>query len=789
MRRRSMLMMLWLLVLLCCAGCGDDDDDDTADDDTADDDTADDDTADDDAADDDTADDDTADDDTVPEDPLAFVDPLIGTGGFIYGYASAYPGPKAPFGMVSAGPDTTMHGITISNQHFSGYYYPDTYIRGFSHTRMHGTGAADLCNVMIMPLNGMPGRPIKESRYWSSFSHANETSLPGYYSVLLDDSGVFAELTTTELAALHRYSYPDEGKPYVVVNPSHSVEAGWVTNATVHIVPATNSVHGMVEQHGPMTGRFGGVVVYYAMQFSQPFTGYGTWKDGTPTANREDEEGADIGAYLAFAENLGDPLLVKVGLSYQSEEQAAANLAAQIPAWDFEGTVLAVRDQWSEKLGQIEVRGGTDRQKRIFYSALYHVYMMPTDYTEENNKYIGFDLALHDAGTRRYYSDFSLWDTFRTEHPLLNLLQPTISADMMQSLTLMYLQGGGVPRWPLITGDTGSMIGTSADIVFGEAYLKGIRDWDYDAAYEGCYAHATGPVAKGSRGGIEEYLTLGWVPEDLHSRGTCDTLEYAYDDAALSKWAAAMGLDEDAAMFAAHSQNYRNHFDADTGYMRPRNSDGSWFEPLKPYNVFSEQYVEGNSWHWTFYVPHDAEGLIDLFGGDEDFVEVLDYAFQQAVHGPDNAWLPDVFYWFGNEMSMFHAYLFAYAGRPDLTQKYVRWILESKFDDTPGGLDGNDDAGTLSSWYIMSSLGFFALAGTDQYVIGSPLFDGATLHLPGGDLVITVENNGPENVYVASVKLNGTEMTEPFFTHDQIVNGGTLEFIMSPFPSKWGSGD
>ncbi len=789
MLRRSCLLAILLLLALSLAGCGGDDDDDNghhADDDAVDDDAVDDDAADDDQTDDDTVDDDAADDDTTPLDPVTLVNPLVGTGGFLYGYSGAYPGPKTPGSLVSVGPDTTTHGINIGQQHFSGYYYPDTMIRGFSHTRMHGTGAPDLCSLLVMPTTKMPRTPIDEAGFRSAYSHANEIARAGYYSVKLDDSGVFAELANTDLAAIHRYTYPDGDTPYVIVYPSHSIEPGWVKNAEVHIDAAQHTVRGVIDLQGPMTGRYGGVLVYYAMEFSADFADYGTWKDGQPTAHQTDETGADIGAYLSFASRRA-PLLVKVGLSYQSLDQAVANLAAQIPAWDFDGAVQAARDRWRDTLGKIEIRGGTKTQQRIFYTSLYHAYLDPTDFTEANNQYVGFDKQAHDAGARRYYTDLSLWDTFRTEHPLLNLIDPTRSADIMQSMTLMYEQGGGIPKWALLYGDTGSMIGTSADIAFADAFVKGVRDWDYQTAYEGCYAHATGPVAVSGREDIEDYLNVHWICEDHESRGTSIILEFADEDAALSSWAAAMGLSADADMFLTHSKYYKNHFDPKTHFLRARNCDGSWAMPFYPEYPFSEQYVEGDAWHWTFYAPRDPQGLIDLFGGDKPFVDALDWAFDKEYSETlDLNWLPDLYFWFGNEVSIFHVFMFTFAGRPDLTQKYARWILGEYFRDDPDGLDGNDDMGAYSSWYVFASLGFFPVAGSDQYVITSPLFDGATLHLDGGELVMTAQNNSADNMYVQSVTINGEPLATPFFTHDQIVHGGTIDFVMGPFPSLWG---
>jgi predicted alpha-1,2-mannosidase len=725
-----------------------------------------------------------ADDDSSPVDIVDYVDPLIGTGSFGLGAASCYPGPSAPFGMVGLSPDTTLDGLALDMMHCAGYYYADPQIRGFTHTHMQGTGCSDYGNILVMPMNAKPAAPIGEPTFRSTFSHANETAKAGYYSVLLDEPQVFAELTATYWAAMHRYRWQGGGEPYVVVDPSYSIQPNWVSNATVAIDAASQTVSGMSNFSGELTGAHpGGTNVYYAMQFSQPFTAYGTWTNGQPTDNSATAQGANVGAYLGFAAG-GQPLLIRVGISFQSVAQAQANLAAQAPSWDFEGMMNATRNAWRQYLGKIDVSGGSLSDRRVFYTALYHAGLMPHDWTETNNQYLGFDEKTHDSAGRQYYTDMSLWDTFRTFHPLLTLLDPVRTADFMQSLTLMYEQGGSMPKWPAAIAYTDCMDGTSADIVLADAYLKGIRDFDYDKAYEGCYAHATGPAPNDGRDGLESYLTLGYIPADVEQKGLSYTTEYSYDDSALSAWAAAMNKPDDAAMFLARSHNYRNYWDATTGFLRPRLSDGSWVSPFYPAFPFDEYYTEGDAWHYTFFAPHDVAGLAQLFGSPTALTDKLNYAFEMNVAYAEFDWAPGAYLWLGNEPSLFHPYIFAAAGRPDLTQKWIRWAMFHKYRDFPGGLPGNDDAGTMSAFYIFSALGFFPRAGSVQYVLGSPVFDGAVMHLPNGDLKITVVNNGPYNVYVQSATLNGQALTTPFFTHDQIANGGTLEFVMGPMPQQ-----
>jgi len=712
--------------------------------------------------------------------PVEYVNPFIGTGGWGFGIGSTFPGPKTPFGMVALSPDTSFGGTAIDLLHCSGYYYYDTHIRGFSHTHLSGTGAADYGAVLLMPTNGFGADKTAEAGYRSGFSHSQEHAEAGFYSVRLLDSGIDVELTATDFAGVHRYTYPPYSEPYVIINPSHSIADDWIRDAEVSIDPDEREVSGFCDLHGEMTGRDGGVKVYFAARFSRGFADFGTWSDGVVMPEGTDQRGSDIGAYVGF-ESKAEPVVVKVGISYQSVEQARANLEAQVPDFDFDRVRRDARERWNDVLSKIEVAGATEREKEIFYTALYHSYMMPSVWTETNGKYVGFDIKAHDSGEHTYYADFSLWDTFRTLHPLMFLIEPDASEDMMQSLVRMYEQGGAIPKWALAEGYTGSMVGTSADIVLAEAYLKGLRDFDYETAYQGCYEHATGPVPHAGRGGLDAYHDEGYICVDIEEDGVSLTLEYCYDDAALALWAHEMGLDDDYEFFKENSHNWKNYWDPTIEFLRQRNCDGTFVSPFSPNFVFSRYFVEGNAWHWLWYVPHDVKGLIGLFSSEQRFIDKLNYFFENTSPLPNDP-LPPTYYWHGNEPDIFSAYLFNWTPRADLAQKWARWIADTKYADNPDGIDGNDDCGTMSAWYIFSALGFFPVAGTDMYVLGSPIFDRAIIHLDGGELVVTAENNSPENVYVQEVYLNGYPLASPYFRHEQIAGGGELRFVMSPFP-------
>lgn len=713
--------------------------------------------------------------------PFYCVNPFIGTGGHGFGVGSSFPGAKVPFGMVAPSPDTSFYGINLlAFYHCSGYYWGDNIIRGFSQTHLHGTGAPDYGAILIMPVSSFDESKIFEQGYRSRFSHHLERSEPGYYSVYLIDHKIWVEITATDYVGVYRITYPKVSKPYLIINPSHSIYRNWIWDAEVNIDETKSEVSGYCDLHGDLSERSGGVKVYFVARFSKGIKDFGTWDGGALKPLTKYAKGVRVGAYIGF-EDTKEPLVLNIAISYQSIEQARKNLLAQTPDFDFDKVRADAKSRWESVLNKIEIKGGTAEQRKIFYTALYHAYMMPDLFTEANGKYIGFDLQTHDSGEHTYYSDFSLWDTFRTLHPLLFLLEPKISADMMQSLTRMYVEGGSMPIWPLAEGYTCCMIGTSGDIVLAEAYLKGIRDFDYETAYQGCYEHATGPVPNCSRGGLDEYINLGYICEEHHGSGVSLTLEYCYDDAALALWAKAMGKTEDFEMFYQRSKNWKNYWDKETQFLRPKNCNGEFVEPFNPNYVFGDFYVEGNAWHWLWYVPHDAKGLIELFGSEDAFITKLNYFFEQASILPDHA-LPDKFYWHGNEPDIFSAYLFLWTSRADLTQKWVRWIMDTKYKNAPDGLDGNDDAGTLSAWYIFSALGFFPIAGTDIYVIGSPIFDEATIHLEEGDIIITVENNSTENVYVKEVYLNGKRLESLYFRHADIAEGGELHFVMSTTP-------
>jgi len=717
--------------------------------------------------------------------PFSSVNPFIGTGGIGYGVGAQLPGALVPFGMVKLSPDTSIGGGHIVFDHNSGYYYHDTDIRGFSHTHFVGTGGGDdYGNIRVMPIvadGGIGDDRIVESGYRSGFRHETEEASPGYYAVTLDRHDIRAELTATEHAGCHRYTFPKTDWAYVLIDVSEANEDNTSKDSWVEVLPETREVIGWVDYQGGMPGRF---KLYFSAKFQKSFDSSGVWSDGAIVGGTF-TTAVRTGAFVRFKVAESEPVELAVGISYISVEQAQLNRDTEVSSLDFDGVRGKAEEAWREALGKIEVEGGTDEEAEIFYTAMYHLGMMPTLFSEVGGVYMGFDGKVHIAEGFRFYSDQSLWDTFRTYHPLMILLDPERQRDFVKSLIAMAEQIGYVPRWPAAQNESGSMIGTPADIVIAETYLKGIRGFDVEKAYQHLTQSAYSPYNR--RKGFSDYVSLGYVPGDVSN-----TVEPAHEDWALANLAHELGKDEDEAIFRARSLNYKNLWDPSVRYLRARESDGSWVAPFNPAD-WSEPYCEGDAIQWTWYAPQDPQGLIELFGGAGPFLERLEEFFgKSTLVGNESAEIsnfdPDTFYWHGNEPDIHAAYLFNEAGRPDRTQYWARKIMEKKYTTGPEGIAGNDDGGTLSAWYIFSALGFYPIAGGDRYWVGSPIFRRAVVHMEGGDLVVRIHGVSPGVRYIRSVTLNGKPLTQPWFYHSEIARGGSLDFVMSDQPSSWGTG-
>ena len=727
--------------------------------------------------------------DPIP--PVELVDPVIGTGGRYFGFGSAFMGACLPHGMAKPGPNSTTEHGAAAFHHFSGYHAEDDRINGFGQVHISGTGAVDYGALLIMPTAGFDQTKINEAGYLSTFRKETEQASPGFYAVHLDDPDIQAEITATLRTALYRFTYSDgDPAPALVVDPSHALPSCSVEDAAIEADPAGDRVTGWVLYKGALTGRNGGFHLYFDMRFSRAATVWSTWLEQTLTEGLESAAGPEIGMGFTFAPS-SDPLLVKVGLSYVDVEGATKNLDAEQPGWDFEGVLQAAQESWSDDLNKIKVEGGSRDEQVMFYTGIYHSLMHPTLLTDVDGRYTGFDKQAHTADGWSYYTDFSMWDTYRCTHSLYTLMVPERHGDMLRSLLTMYEQGGHLPKWAAGTGYSGAMIGTPADVILAEAAQKGVSGFDQDLAYQAVVANAVTAQASGGRAGVSAYLELGYVPAEEVGGSAARTLEFGVADGAIASWAATRGETDDAQAFTSRSKGYVHLWDPAVEFLRGKNADGSWVEgdgEFQDLDWDTSYYTEGTAWQYLWLVPHDPLGLADLFGSVEATADKLELFF--ATPEPDDPlmeFLPDLYYWHGNEPDIHAAYLFDEYGRADRTQYWVREIFATRYGTGPDGLDGNDDLGTMSAWYVFSAAGFYPNAGQTRYWIGSPLFSRTVFDLGGGKTFqVIAEGASAENLYVQSARLNGEDLEQPWFDHADLAEGGTLELIMGPQASAWG---
>lgn len=696
-----------------------------------------------------------------PERLTAYVDPFIGTGG----HGHTYPGPSMPFGMIQPGPDTRLDGW----DGVSGYHYRDSRIYGFTHTHLSGTGIHDYTDILLMPStgdvrlnNGADGRP----GYASAFSKDTEIARPGYYAVTLRDSGIRAELTTTTRVGMHRYELPAGAPAFVVLDLDHRdplLESAITTVGDREVAGLRRSRSWARDQ-----------AVYFVIRFSRPFSG------------------AEAGAFppgrrRAFTfGSTGGPLLVKVAISAVSVDGARRNMDAELSGWDFDAVRGQADAAWERELSKIRVGGGTREQRVVFYTALYHSMLAPNVYMDVDGQYRGRDQQIHRADGFTYYSVFSLWDTFRALHPLLGIVDRERTRDFVRTFLRQYQEGGRLPVWELAGSETDTMIGYHAAPVIADAVAKGIDGFDLGLAYE-----AMKHSADEDRFGLRAYRRDGYIDASEDAEGVSRTLEYAYDDWTVAQVARRLGKEDEARHYLRRSESYKHLFDPATGLMRAR-VEGLWVAPFDPAEV-NNHYTEANAWQYSFFVPHDVEGLIRLHGGDEPFVRKLDgmFAADSRTTGRDQADITGLIgqYAHGNEPSHHMAYLYAYAGQPWKTQAMVRRIMDTLYSARPDGLSGNEDCGQMSAWYVLSALGFYPVApGSTHYVLGSPLFERATIRLENGrEFVITATGAGA-GPYVQQARLNGADHPAASLEHGAIAAGGELSFRLGAQPNRaWGS--
>lgn len=732
---------------------------------------------------------------------FAAVDPFIGTGG----EGHTFPGATLPFGMVQLSPDTRIQPRKQAYGWAAGYRHSDTSIVGFSHTHFSGTGHSDLGDVLLMPVSGElkleRGDPDKPgSGYTSRFAHASEIAAPGYYAVTLADYGVRAELTASARVGVHRYAFP-RGKPaHVLLDLRTSMYdyPGKVQWSRLR-VRADGTVTGFRETRGWAPGR----QLYFAMRFSRTLVGHAlhdTEQDvpykGFPPPGEQDPlqraqiEGRQLVASFDFGDRLPAPLVVKVAISPVSEEGAIANLDAEVPDFDFDRVRADAKAQWARALGVADIDAPAPMRK-AFFTALYHAFMGPSLFMDSDGRYRGPDNAVHHARGWTNYSTFSLWDTYRALHPLLTIVQPEQrNSDIVNSLLAARRDSpyGVLPVWAFHGLETWCMIGYHAVPVIADAYMKGIRGFDANAALDAMVASAS----YGPYDAIAQYVQLGYVPIDEEGEAASKTLEYAYDDWTIHRMAQAMGRKDVADAFGKRAANWTHAFDADTGFMRARKRDGSFRTPFDPdASGYGSDYTEGNAWQYSWYVPQDVAGLAAAHGGADKLLARLDAVFDAKVDPKVFEHMEDItgligWYAHGNEPSHHVAYLYAYAGQPWRTQARLKQIMDTQYKPTPDGLAGNDDLGQMSAWYVFTALGFYPVApGSNQYILGRPFVRKATLDLPNGKrFTVIADNLDDVHAYVGSVSLDGKPLPRTYITHAELMAGGELRFAMQAAPNR-----
>ncbi|SHJ07479.1 alpha-1,2-mannosidase, putative [Tangfeifania diversioriginum] len=751
--------------------------------------------------------------------PVDYVNPFLGTDFF----GHTFPGASLPNAMVHVSPDTGTEGWT----HCAGYTWSASSIMGFSHTHWSGVGMVDGGDILFMPAVGnklqiVPGTDKDpDAGYRSRFDHNRESASPGYYSVFLKDHGIEAELTTTPRVAFHRYTFPESDNAKIIVDLGHQIGEGNENDVAEIRIINNHRIEGE-KIDGP--GK-----VYFVAEFSKPFLYYGTFDSNyaTPESDagifpyKSAERGRRVGAFVRFNTSDKEEVLVKVAISYTGIEGARKNMEAELPHWDFDRVKNEARDIWNNELSKLKIDGATDNQKEIFYTALYRSLLAQYISQDVDGNYFGADGKIQIAKDYNFYGSFSCWDTYRSQHPLLTLVAPEHVNDYIKSIVAKTKQYGWLPgqHFQNVFGE--GMVGDHLVPVVVDAYRKGFRDYDVDFIYHAMRTKALEfpkpPVSvDAARSGLKYTNELGYIPANKVTESVPKTMEFAYDDWCIAQMAKALKKEGDYNLLMQRAENYKNVWDEETAFMRPRMANGSWLEALNGkeqeivnagdhsyYKYFdpllvgrrpNRHYTESNAWQYIWSVQHDVPGLINLFGSTEEFVEKLDTFFDMSplISPPKYVGVVGTIgqYVHGNQPSHHVAYLYNYAGQPWKTQFRARQIAEQLYRPGPGGLCGNEDMGSLSSWYVLSAMGIYPVTpGNPVYAIGSPLFEKITLETEkGATFAVIARNNSAENIYIQKGTLNGKPFNRTWISHEEIVNGGVLEFEMGPEPNKkWGN--
>ena len=729
-------------------------------------------------------------------DYTSYVNPMIVTGG----HGHTFPGAVTPHGMIQPSPDTRIDGWDAC----SGYYIADTLLNGFSHTHVSGTGCADYGDVLIMPTVGdklidNQVDTLQNLPYASAFSHNNETAEPGYYSVKLDRYGILAESTASDRVALHRFTFPDDmqqGRAGMIVDMDYSIQRQRNITMDIHAISDTEIAGYKMTKYWAFDQG-----IYFYAKFSSPFT---VEFVSDTVINTKGEPYERCKALLSFPRiKAGEQLLAKVAISAVDEQGARGNVEAEMPGFDFDGIRAQARAKWNDWLARIDVPDSENADDlTTFYTALYHTAIAPNLFTDADGRYLGMDRRPRQGSVDKpVYTIFSTWDTFRALHPLLTIIDPELNDAFMNSLLLKAREGGILPMWELASNYTGTMIGYHTAAMLADAVAKGQNSFDpreaLDAAVRAAEYNPEGITAPPAvvaclMPQAKYYKNLqGWIPSDKDHESVAKALEYAYDDWAIARLAEAVGDTAVQARYDAFGKAYRHYFDPATRFMRGKMSDGSWREPFNPRssNHRNDDYCEGTAWQWTWFVPHDVDGLIELMGGRKAFAGKLDSLFNASSELEGELVSADISgligqYAHGNEPSHHVTHLYNYVGQPWKTQELVGRIFREQYRNDPDGLSGNEDCGQMSAWLILNAMGIYQVApGNPVYSLGRPLFSHMTVNLPGGKtLDIEATDLSDTNTYVKSVSLNGKRLTSPFISHKDFTDGGKLLFEMTDKP-------
>lgn len=742
------------------------------------------------------------------ENTVQYIRPIIGT----QRMGHTFPGATVPFGMVQLSPDTDTIPYELNGKYnpdvykyCAGYQYDDKTIVGFSHTHFNGTGHSDLGDFLIMPTVGSlqlnPGTAADPvSGFRSSFSHTTEVAEADYYKVKLDRYQITAELTASSRVGFHQYTFPKSENAHIILDLVSGIYNYENKNVWTYLRVVNDSlIIGYRQTNGWARSR----TLYFAMRFSKPFKQYGYgnfskkevyrgfWGKFNQNRNFPEIAGKQIRAYFDFATTEGEQVKIKFALSPVSTDNALDNLQQEIAGWNFEAVKQQGQTLWQKELNKISITSTSREAKENFYTALYHAFINPTVYMDANGEYKGLDKQVHKTDGFTNYTTFSLWDTYRALHPLFNIIQPKRNADMVQSMLAHYNQSAEhmLPVWANSANENWCMSGYHSVAVIADAIVKGNTGFDKDKALDACI------VTSHNRwfDGLGEYLDKGFISSEKNGTSVSTTLEYAYDDWAIAQAAKKLGRMKVYDEYIGRSRNFKNVFDSSVGFMRPRLNDGSFRKSFDVLSTNDQGFIEGNAWNYTLFVPHDPSALANLLGGKKRLSTYLDSLFTMELPDKYFAETEDITrdgiignYVHGNEPSHHVVYLYNWTDEPWKTQDKVRMILKKQYQPAPDGLGGNDDCGQMSAWYIFSTLGFYPVApGSDNYALGSPAIDAATLQLENGKtFTINAKNQSNENVYVQKVILNGKPLNRLFITHEEILNGGTLEFSMSNKPNK-----